>query len=87
MFTSVPKFALSEGIVQNRYLSVAYQIWYLYTGEWDRNPPLVYEIMFSQPILGTAGFSTPFHQRVSIVSIGGSGLKRVLLKRIPAVRA
>jgi len=36
---SLQEFFLSQGMVQNRYLPMAYQFWMLYS-EWDRNPSL-----------------------------------------------
>jgi hypothetical protein len=40
--------SFSEGIEQNRYLPIGYQIWHLY-GEWDRRPPLPRESTLCQP--------------------------------------
>jgi hypothetical protein len=40
---------------------MAYRLWLLF-GEWDRDPPLPYEI---NP--GAASYSVTFHQRVSDV--------------------
>jgi hypothetical protein len=48
MFTSTAKLFLSEAIAQNRYLPIGYKLWYLY-GEWDRNPPLPYELIVCRP--------------------------------------
>jgi hypothetical protein len=66
-------------MAQNRYFPIVYKIWFLY-GEWDRNPPLLYELMVCQP--GTVSFNTTFHQRVSDVSTGEF---RLTLRRTLAV--
>ena len=38
-----------EGIAQNRYLPVGYQIWLLYGG-WGHNPLLPHSVMLFQPL-------------------------------------
>ena len=59
----VPFF--SEGIVQNRYFPIGYQLWWLY-GEWGNNPPCHTRSRFTDP--DTVSYNTTFHQRVSVVS-------------------
>jgi hypothetical protein len=43
MSASTVKCSLSEGMAQNRYLPIGYQLWVLY-GEWDCNLPLPHRV-------------------------------------------
>ena len=68
MLSYATKFFLSEGIVKNRYLPMAFQFWLLYGGS-DRNPPLPYETDLANP--ETVGNSSTFPQQVSGVANWG----------------